>query len=71
MEIRRQSRTRLTAATLAAGGLLGPLLFDVSARDPLVIAGAVGALVMASLLACAPPCARASRIDPIEALQAE
>ena len=60
-----------TAVALGAGGFVGPLLFDVSPRDPEVIALALGALVAATLLACALPSLRAGRIDPIEALRAE
>jgi predicted permease len=60
-----------TGVALSAAGFVGPLLFDVSPRDPLVIGTALGALVAATLLACALPCVRASRIHPTEALQAE
>jgi predicted permease len=59
------------ALALGAGRFVAPLLFDVSPRDPLVFGGAVGGLLLTALLASAPPCAKAARIDPNEALRAE
>jgi ABC-type antimicrobial peptide transport system permease subunit len=56
---------------LAASGFVGPLLFDVSPRDPLVFGGALGVLLFATVLASAPPCAKATRVDPNEALRSD
>ena len=56
---------------LGASRLVGPLLFEVSPRDPAVFVGAVALLMTASLLAAAPPCARATRVDPNEALRSD
>jgi len=70
------------ALTLAAGGLvvglvgaiwLGrfveALLFEVTASDPLTL-GAVAAILLAvTLVAAAVPAARATRIDPLQALR--
>jgi ABC-type antimicrobial peptide transport system permease subunit len=60
-----------SAAAYAADGFLAPLLFEVSPRDPVVFGGALAALMLASLLACVLPSARANRIDPIEALRTD
>jgi putative ABC transport system permease protein len=56
-------------AALAAGQVLAALLFGVSARDPLVLATASGALLVVAVLASYLPARRATRIDPIEALR--
>ena len=47
------------------------LLYGVSAADPLTIAAAVAILGCVALLAAWGPAARASRVDPIEALRYE
>lgn len=68
----------LAAAGLAAGLLLslwlghfiGPLLFDVSAADPLVHCLAGLSLLGAAFLACLIPALRLRRIDPAAALRA-
>jgi putative ABC transport system permease protein len=68
---------RLSAAGIAIGviaaailtRLLGRLLFQVSATDPLTF-GSIAAIFLAvSLVACAIPAWRATRIDPLEALR--
>jgi ABC-type antimicrobial peptide transport system permease subunit len=56
---------------LAASGVMQPLLFKVSARDPWVYGAAAGVLVVVALVAGAIPSMRANRIDPLRALQAE
>ncbi|HEY7237000.1 MAG TPA: ADOP family duplicated permease [Gemmatimonadaceae bacterium] len=56
---------------LAAGRFISPLLFGVSARDP-VILGAVGSLLLVvAVAASAIPALRATRVDPNVALRAD
>jgi len=59
------------ALTLAGSRLLAGLLFGVSARDPLVLAGVAGLVATAALAACLVPGRRALRVDPLTALRAE
>ena len=49
---------------------LAGLLFGVVASDPATIAAAVGALAVATALACFVPALRASRVDPTIAIKA-
>jgi len=59
------------ALALAGGRWLGPLLYGVSPRDPLVF-GVVGATLLGvALMASWVPAVRASRVDPNVALRAE
>jgi predicted permease len=60
-----------TAGTLAIGGLLASLLFDVRARDPLVIAAVVAVVAGAGVLACVAAARRGLVIDPAIALREE
>jgi predicted permease len=55
----------------AASGMIGRVLFDISAADvrSLAVAGVV--LFAASLLACLPAAIRAMRTDPVDGLRAE
>jgi predicted permease len=59
------------AASLAVGRVLGSLLYEVSATDPITFG--VNALLLTAIafLACWIPAHRASRIDPIVALRNE
>jgi ABC-type antimicrobial peptide transport system permease subunit len=59
------------AAALVAGRWVAPLLFDVSARDPLVFGGVAATLLAAALLATLVPARRATRANPSDALRAE
>jgi len=67
----------LTAGGMACGAvaaigltrLLGPLLFDVSPRDPATFALAFATLATASTAACLLPALRAARTDPVAALR--
>jgi ABC-type antimicrobial peptide transport system permease subunit len=53
------------------GKFIQPLLFNESARDPLVFVGVAVVLTVVALLASVIPAGRAGRIDPLEALKAE
>ena len=52
------------AGSLWAAKFLGPLLFQVEARDPATFAAAAGVLVAAGMLAAWLPARRAARLDP-------
>ncbi|HEY2805421.1 MAG TPA: ABC transporter permease [Gemmatimonadales bacterium] len=58
-------------ATWFATKLMESLLFQVRAHDPLVLALSTVTIVVAGLLAALVPAWRATRVDPIVALQAE
>ena len=51
--------------------LIDSLLFDVSARDPLIFALTALALTGVAALACTVPALRATRIDPVIALRGD
>ena len=58
-------------ASLAAGRVLSSLLFQVSARDPLTIAGVALVLILVSSAAALLPARRATRVDPMRVLRFE
>jgi putative ABC transport system permease protein len=74
---------RQSASLVATGLILGLLilrlseralalvLFEVSPGDAGSTAAAAGILIVAALLACAPPAIRAMRVDPVEGLRTE
>jgi predicted permease len=56
---------------LAASRWIAPLLFEVSPKDPPVLAGVVVTLLAVAVAASWLPARRASRVDPNEALRAD
>ena len=56
---------------LAAGRSAGSLLFGLKPYDPLTLAGSAGLLVLIGAITSFLPAARASRLDPSEALRCE
>ena len=59
------------AVALAGGRLIQALLYDVSPRDPVVLAGTSALLLAVALMACWLPARRASKLSPLEALRPE
>jgi len=59
------------AAAWFAARWVGPLLFQTSARDPVVFGGVAALLVAIAVVASAIPALRAARVDPITALRAD
>jgi ABC-type antimicrobial peptide transport system permease subunit len=58
-------------AAVAAGNRIEPLLFNVSARDPLVLGTVASTLGLVAVAAAALPAWRATRIDPNTAFRVE
>jgi ABC-type antimicrobial peptide transport system permease subunit len=46
-------------------------LYEVSPRDPVVYGAAVAGVVVCAMLACWVPARRATRVNPVVALQAD
>jgi predicted permease len=59
------------AIALWAGRWVEPLLFQQSARDPVIVGAAAGVLLLVALAATIRPAVRATRVDPTEALRAD
>jgi hypothetical protein len=60
-----------SAAALLASRALASFLYGTSTRDPWVLAGSVGALIVIASAASIVPALRAARIDPMRALRTE
>jgi putative ABC transport system permease protein len=60
-----------TAVALGAGRYVGPLLFSVSPRDPVVFSVVAVMLVAVAVVASLVPAWRASRVDPSVALRSD
>jgi putative ABC transport system permease protein len=58
-------------AALSLAGRVSPLLYEVSAKDPVTYAGVVGVLLVVAVVASLAPALRAARVDPNVALRAE
>jgi putative ABC transport system permease protein len=59
------------ASALALGRLITSQLYEVSAHNPALFAGATILLATIALIACLLPARRATHVDPIQALRAE
>ena len=57
--------------TVAAGGLVSSLLYETSARNPVVLGTVAALLLFVAGLASLVPALRATRADPLSALRAE
>lgn len=57
------------AGSLALSRSIEGLLFGVTARNPFTLLAVAGTMIAIGLVACWVPAARASRIDPSEALR--
>jgi putative ABC transport system permease protein len=60
-----------TIAALASARVMKTLVFDVSASDPLTLAGVGTTLALVALMASLVPAYRALRLDPVRVLRAE
>jgi ABC-type antimicrobial peptide transport system permease subunit len=56
---------------LALGRLLTAQLYQVSAGNPVLLAGTAAMLAAVAILACIMPARRATLVNPIQALRAE
>ena len=59
------------AVAIFAGRFIQPLLFDVQARDPMVISAVAVIVLLIGAVAAWRPARRASRVDPVVALRSE
>jgi ABC-type antimicrobial peptide transport system permease subunit len=59
------------AGALAISKLLGSMLFNVSATDPLILTASIATMIVLSLVACAIPAQRAASANPVDALRSE
>jgi putative ABC transport system permease protein len=59
------------ALAYTVGRLIKSQLYEVSAHNPVLLAGSIVLLAAIALLACLLPARRAAQVDPIQALRAE
>ena len=59
------------AAALLLAGRISPLLYEVSAKDPMTYVGVVAVLLVVAVVASLKPALRAARVDPNLALRAD
>ena len=59
------------AGAFGSSRLVESLLFDTSPGDPIVLLGAIGALLIAAALAAIDPARRALAVDPASMLRQE
>jgi putative ABC transport system permease protein len=58
-------------SAFALGRLIASQLYEVSAHNPALLAGATILLATIALIACLLPARRATHVDPIQALRTE
>jgi len=58
-------------SAFALGRLIASQLYEVSAHNPALLAGATILLATIALIACLLPALRATHVDPIQALRTE
>jgi putative ABC transport system permease protein len=56
---------------LALGKILGTLLYQTSAFDPMIFGVVTATLALIAVIACLLPARRATKVDPMIALRAE
>ncbi len=56
---------------LLLGRFVASLLYGVTTRDPVSLAGAIGVLSLCAVAACLLPAWRAARVDPVQALRTD
>jgi len=66
-----ETRQRELAVALASGRLLGTLLFEVSAVDPVTYLAVAVVLTVVALGATGLPALRATRVDPLTIMRTE
>jgi ABC-type antimicrobial peptide transport system permease subunit len=60
-----------SAIAFAAAGYVGPLLFQVSPKDPVVFSSVAVVLILVAVMASLLPARRASRVDPAVVLRSD
>jgi putative ABC transport system permease protein len=59
------------AVAVSLATKVSPLLYEVSAKDPLTYAGVIAVLLVVAIVASLAPALRAARVDPNVALRAD
>jgi len=59
------------SAALLLAGRVSPLLYEVSAKDPVTYGGVVAVLLVVAIVASLKPALRAARVDPNLALRSD